>query len=109
MSHGGSSHAGGKIVVKIDPDIQAIVPGFLKNKQNDIKKIHAALEKGDFETIRILGHSMKGDGGGYGFDQISEFGATIEEAAKGKQADKIRTTVSELSDFLARVEVVYEA
>ncbi len=109
MSQGGSPQAGGKIVVKIDPDIQAIVPGFLKNKQNDVNKIHAALEKGDFGTIRILGHSMKGDGGGYGFDRISELGAIIEEAAKGKQADTIRTTVSELSDFLTRVEVVYEA
>ncbi len=109
MSQSGPMQTGGKIVVKIDPDIQAIVPGFLKNKENDAKKIHAALEKGDFETIRILDHSMKGDGGGYGFDRISEFGATIEEAAKGKQADIIRTTVSELSDFLTRVEVVYEA
>lgn len=108
MSPGGSPQPDGKIIVKIDPDIQAIVPGFLKNKHNDVGKILAALSKGDFETVRILGHSMKGDGGGYGFDRISSIGATIEEAAKTKKADQIRASVEELSDYLSRVEVVYE-
>ena len=34
---------------------------------------------------KLLGHSMKGSGEGYGFDTISEIGRFLEEAAKKKR------------------------
>ena len=51
---------------------------------------------------------MKGSGGGYGFDVISEIGKTIEQAAKDKNDDVIKNSVQELDSYLDRVEVVYE-
>jgi hypothetical protein len=55
-----------------------------------------ALEKQDFETIRILGHTMKGTGGGYGFDTISEMGRALEEAAKTQDTQAIYRGVATL-------------
>ena len=60
-----------RIVVRIDKDLEDLIPGYIKNRHNDIESMHTALESGDFENIRILGHSMKGSGGGYGFDEIT--------------------------------------
>ena len=68
--------------------------------------MQAALEGGDFETVRVLGHSMKGAGGGYGFDAITDIGAALEQTAKDKNPGAIRTSLDELSSFLDRVEVV---
>jgi len=96
-----------KITVRLDPDIQDLIPGFLENRKKDVSAIQAALANGDFGTILVLGHTMKGDGGGYGFDAISEIGAIIETAAKQKNAEQIQQGTQRLADFLARVEVVF--
>jgi HPt (histidine-containing phosphotransfer) domain-containing protein len=96
-----------KIVVNVDSDIEDLIPGFLENRQKDIKSIYDALEKEDYETIRILGHSMKGAGGGYGFDKITDIGRSIEESAEGKNQEEIKKWVINLSNYLDRVEVVY--
>lgn len=97
-----------KIVVKVDPDLEDIIPGFLKNRLGDIDKIHAALGQKDFETIRILGHTMKGTGGGYGFDMITDIGRSIEEAAKENNTQSIQRSADELTTYLGQIEIVYE-
>ena len=94
--------------VVIDPDLQALIPGFLQNRRHDVRKLQGAIAAGDFETIRTLGHRMRGDGGGYGFARISEIGHALERAALERNADGIATCVEELSDYLFRIEVVYE-
>jgi len=94
--------------ITIDPDLQDLIPGFLQNRHNDIRTLHAAVASGDFGTVRTLGHRMRGDGGGYGFHMISEIGQALEKAATDKNADEIRACVGELENYLGRVEVVYE-
>lgn len=98
----------GKIVVNVDPDLEDLIPDFMDNRLEDIKSITEALEKKDFETIRILGHSMKGSGGGYGFDDITKIGGFMERASMESDAEEIKKWVDELSSYLKRVEVVYE-
>lgn len=53
-----------------------------------------------------MGHSMKGSGGGYGFDAITAIGNSLELAAKEQDETAIRDMVGELSDYLKRVEIV---
>ncbi len=96
-----------KIVVNVDSNIEDLIPGFLENRQKDVKSIYDALEKEDYETIRILGHSMKGAGGGYGFDEITDIGRSIEESAEGKNQEEVKKWVINLSNYLDRVEIVY--
>jgi len=97
----------GRITVTVDADLEDLVPVYLQTKQKDIEKMTEALGTADYETIRLLGHSMKGSGGGYGFDRISQIGREIEEAAKGKNDEAIKKQLAELASFLDRVEVVY--
>ena len=99
---------GKEIVVHVDPDLEAIVPGFLANRQRDLKTIESCLEKRDFGTVRLLGHRMKGDGGGYGFDQISTIGHHLEEAALAQDVERVQHHHQILLDFLGRVSVVYK-
>ncbi len=97
-----------KILIQGDPDLEELIPGFLQNRRKDVEKLRACLESGDFEVMRVLGHSMKGAGGGYGFDAITEFGARIEEAAKAGDDATITAVTRELASYLERVEVVYD-
>ena len=98
----------GKILVGVDSDIQDIIPGFLGHRHDDIESILKALDHDDYETVRILGHSMKGAGGGYGFDGITELGQSMELAAMSQNTQEVRKLVCELSTYLESVEVVYE-
>jgi HPt (histidine-containing phosphotransfer) domain-containing protein len=95
------------IRVTIDPDLADLVPGYLDNRRADIERIGAALATSDFTTVRRLGHSMKGTGGGYGFDEITRLGGLIEAAALETNADAVRALSSELTRFLAAVVVDY--
>ena len=65
------------------------------------------LAAGDFEALRIGGHSLKGSGGGYGFPLLTTLGATIETAAKTKDAATIDAALAEYAGYIQRVEVVY--
>jgi hypothetical protein len=50
---------------------------------------------------------MKGDGGGYGFDRISEIGSVMELAAERQDYAASEQHIKQLEDFLARVHVEY--
>ncbi len=97
-----------KIIIHGDPDLEDLIPGFLENRRNDVDKLRSCIDSGDFEAIRVLGHSMKGAGGGYGFDAITEYGASIEAAAKGEDTASLAATTEALESYLERVEVVYD-
>ncbi len=101
-------HGQEKIKVSVDPEIMDLIPGFLSNREKDIRSMLEALENGDYETIRTLGHSMKGSGGGYGFDVIGDIGLSIEQEAIDRNIDGIRRDIKELAAYLDRIEVVCE-
>lgn len=94
------------IRIRVDPELASLIPGFLENRRKDVTSLLEAVNRGDFETARILGHSMKGSGGGYGFNGITDIGGEIEVAATQGDPVAIRTHVDALSLYLARVEVV---
>jgi HPt (histidine-containing phosphotransfer) domain-containing protein len=97
-----------KIVVNIDIDLEDLIPGFLENRQKDILKLEQAIEEQDFETLRSVGHNLKGVGGGYGFHEMTTLGAAIEEGAKENNVEIINENVKKLSHYLANVEINYQ-
>jgi HPt (histidine-containing phosphotransfer) domain-containing protein len=104
MPHPESSE---RVTVHIDRDFEGIVPTFLANRRKDLHRLRHALNSADFSTIQMLGHRMKGDGGGYGFDRISEIGGAMELAAIQQDHAAADRQITQLEDFLARLHVEY--
>ena len=94
--------------VYIDPDLEFLIPQFLENREEDIKNLERLLKESEFDRIRIIGHSMKGSGGGYGFDYLTELGSQIEKNAELKNSDKLNNLISELKDYLNNIEIIYQ-
>ena len=94
------------IVVRANPIFADLIPGFLKNRRQDVIAMLDALDRGDFATVESLGHGMKGAGGSWGFQAITDIGAALEQAAMSIDNDASRKQVDELSSYLDRVEVV---
>ena len=95
------------ITVEVNSEVQSIVPEFLENRKKDCLLINSLLERNSFSEIRTLGHRMKGAGGSFGFDDISEIGEVIEKAALAADKETISSAVLRLADYLDRVVVVY--
>ncbi len=98
----------GRIIAHVDAELEDLLPAFLESRRRDVTRIREALAKGDYESIRILGHTLKGSGGGYGLDTITRIGRAMEHAAREKKTESIKRYIDELSRYLERIEVVYK-
>lgn len=96
-----------KLDVVVDEGLSAIVPKFLNNIRRNSMLIAGALARADFDTIRSLGHNMKGTGTSFGLPQISKIGDELERAAKQQDADLIRGVTANLIHFLDSADVRY--
>jgi CheY-like chemotaxis protein len=50
-------------------------PAYLENCRQNVVAMLAALDCGDFQAVIILGHNLRGSGGGFGFQKITDIGA----------------------------------
>ena len=96
-----------KIIVHIDDeDIFELIPDYLESRRGELDILRDAVVKKDFEVLQSYGHKMKGSGGGYGFDRISEIGGKLESYAKAQDLLATAKEVDDLRDYLDRLEVV---
>jgi len=95
----------GKEVVYVDPDFMDLIPFFLESRHKEIVIIRECIANSDLREAQRLGHGMKGAGGGYGFQEISSIGKSIEEAAKAGNTGEIEEALERLAEYLSVVEV----
>lgn len=96
------------IVVTVAKDLEDLIPTFIKNRTTEVETLRAALAAGDLEQMRQLGHRMKGVGNSYGFEKVSTLGKQIEDGAKAGDRAGLEARIAEYTDYLARVQIVYE-
>lgn len=96
-----------RVVIEIDPDLKELLPGFLARKREDLNVIRAALERRDYSALATMGHRIKGEGGGFGFEDLSVMGKALEQASIGRDAQAVRKQVQALSDYLNRVQIKF--
>ncbi len=82
------------------------IPAYLQNCRQNVIAMLAALDRVDFETVTILGHNMRGSGGTYGFQAITDISAALEQAAENADTDASRKCVGELSSYLLSIETI---
>jgi len=101
------SDTASSVQVAISEAIRALIPQYLQDQRGVATLILVALEQRDYQTVQELAHKMRGSGGSFGFDTLSQIGRSLEEAAQDKNQEAIRHWQYELRRYLDRVEVVY--
>jgi len=96
------------IRISVPPDYRELVPLFLDEMRNFCRLMQDAAEHNDYDTIRETGHKIKGAGGSYGFQGISDLGASLESAAHNHDIQEIQARLSDMIRYLEHVEVIYE-
>ena len=94
--------------VTVAKDLEDLIPTFMKNRVKELDTLRSALEGGDFEQLRQLGHRMKGVGNSYGFEKVSLLGKQIEDGATSNDRAGLEACIAQYADYLARVKIVYE-
>lgn len=94
-------------VAHVDSSLAPLVPRYLERRRTDVASIRAAVESGRFAEAQSIGHSMKGSGGGYGFDPITEIGGRIETSAMIGDGPAIMSATDELQAYIDVVEIVF--
>ena len=74
--------------------------------RKSVVDLRAALDRADFEYLRVFGHRLKGTGGAYGFSGLMEIGAYIENRAIAGDTTAIAAQAAALEDYLDRVVVL---
>ncbi|MDB5459599.1 MAG: multi-sensor hybrid histidine kinase [Caulobacteraceae bacterium] len=105
VAAGPSQHGGGKKIVsrRANQMLADRAPAFLEHCRGNVVVIRDALDRDDFEAALILGHNMRGSGGGFGFQPITDIGAGLEQAANDADLGGARKWLGELSRYLDSV------
>ena len=96
------------ISVTVAKDLEDLIPTFMKNRHKELETLRTALAAGDMAQLRQLGHRMKGVGNSYGFELVSVLGKQIEDGARVTDRAGLEARITEYTDYLARVKIVYE-
>jgi CheY-like chemotaxis protein len=75
-------------------------PAYLENCRQNVTAMLAALHSRDFEAVTILAHNLRGSGGAFGFQTITEIGASLELAADACDGAAADRWVGELASYL---------
>ena len=73
---------------------------YINHTSKELVSIMEGLETKSFDSLRTFGHNIKGSGGMYGFDEVTEIGTVIEAAAKDEDMAIIKSNLNDLGLFL---------
>lgn len=93
--------------VKIDADLEEIIPSFLEKKTEELKLLQERFQEGDFEGVRQIGHRLKGTFNMYGFDAIGAAFSAVESAASLEDRATIETQLTIIVDSLGQLNIEY--
>ena len=98
-----------KIAVQAPPGIPPrMVTEYVNRCLTALPVAMTALDRSDYDHMRVLGHRLKGSGGAYGIPALTEMGSVIEEAALRGDTAELRREFAELEAYLRRVEILPE-
>jgi diguanylate cyclase (GGDEF)-like protein len=94
-------------VVRADPYMAQHIPRYLENRREEVARLRETARDGDLDSVRTFGHKLKGSGGTFGFDAMSQLGDRLEHAASHNERTETLRIIEELAWYLEHVHVVY--
>jgi PAS domain S-box-containing protein len=93
------------IGVEMPVGLEGIVPGYLAARRRELPEMMALLADSGFARLAFLGHDLKGTGSPYGFPTLTRIGAALEQSARQMDSGALSIQLTELEDYLGRVQL----
>jgi HPt (histidine-containing phosphotransfer) domain-containing protein len=94
-------------IAHVDATLEGLIPRYLHRRREDAEALERAVSDADWECVAHLGHMMKGSGGGYGFDPVTELGGLIERAGQDRDGEAVLEAASTLRHYVDKVEIIF--
>jgi CheY-like chemotaxis protein len=82
-----------------------VVEKFLRDLDQQMVRLEAAVDTSDWATVGDIGHWLKGAGGTVGFDVLTELATSVESAAQAADTAAVQAAFATLRDTVARLVV----
>jgi signal transduction histidine kinase/HPt (histidine-containing phosphotransfer) domain-containing protein len=87
------------------PRMKKIIAEFLQDLPGDVEKMLNLLQGKELSELKTLVHQLRGAGGGYGFDSLSELAQAAEESIlAADNLQTIRKKINELINMIRHIE-----
>lgn len=94
-------------VVQVESMLEEIMPIFLGSIKQDFSKISASLSSSNFDEINAISHKIKGNAGGYGFDELGEMAKALESASKEGDIGKAMECFKSMVYYMGHIKIEY--
>ena len=90
-----------------DADFQELLVDFVSAMGQRATGLNSAMANGRLDEVRQLAHQLKGAAGGYGFDEVSEVAAELENACQlaSPNPTEVNAKLERVLEYLQRVRV----
>jgi len=96
-----------KLVLKVNQDLQALIPRFFRSLHLDIFDMRTAFFNSEFESIRIVSQSIGGACDSYGLSELKFMSLEIEQSAISMDRTRLISDLDKFEKYLRTVKVKY--
>ncbi len=90
----------------IDSELRELVPGYIQKRIGELPMLGAMIQDKDFSGLRLIGHRIKGSGGGYGLKTLSLLADQLERAALAENQAAALESAESMSAYLKECETL---
>lgn len=92
------------MTARIEEELARRRPLFLAHRRADLEEMRNAVDHGDYNRLKSMGHRIKGLAGSYGYPEIGTAGAYIELAANACHRASVEQALTEMEVILSRID-----
>ncbi len=90
-----------------DPLIIKLLPKYFETREEDLSIVKKAMNESDFQTIKKIGHRVKGSAKSYGFEEIGELSHKLEVAAENSDLDQCHQLIDTIDKKIHQAKREY--
>lgn len=94
-------------VYQAEDDFRELLEDFFEAAQERRDVLQASFAAGELSRVRTQAHQLKGAGGGYGFERLSELASDLEHACQqpNPRIEEIAPLLDDVVDYLSRIRI----
>ena len=95
--------------VTVDSILKPYLDRFLSETRSNIQSLRKAHSEKEWESMRKLSHKIRGSAGSYGFVDLGDCAAVIEDTVPLKDPTKTGHLIGLIENHIATVIIVYKS
>jgi len=89
--------------------IKKLLPAYFEERARDLAKLETAIATNNLDTFKRIGHKIKGSAKSYGFTEIGEDGAKLEQAAIDQKIDLCKDLTKNITLEIQKEKLIFES